>query len=369
MVHSKLQVGTEETPFRHKANISLSGTNKTEDIMNMGTKVLGVMGGTLELHVETRPGWARLAQTAEKGSSTLALESAPNWRPGDRIVLASTDYWADHSEEVVVKSVSGSTVTLESALSYQHWGSSQSYAGQTVDEQAEVGLLSRNVVVEGEETSSADGFGVQIMVMNGGQARLEGVELNRMGQKNVLRRYPIHFHMLGDAPASYVKNSVVHHAFNRCLVVHGTNRLAIEGNVCHAHIGHGYLLEVGAQTESSRATSACASASPRTASVCSRATARPRPSGSRTQTTSSGTTPRPARTVSASGTPCLSTRWASRRPKRSGHAAPLSASSRATSRIRTGRASTWTTDRGRTVQQDLPGTVHARTRPTDARPR
>jgi cell surface hyaluronidase len=167
VVHGKLQVGTEETPFRHKASISLTGTNKTENVMNMGTKVLGVVGGTLELHGETRPSWTQLAQTAEKGSSTLTLDSAPNWRPGDRIVVASTDYWADQSEEVVVKSLSGSTVTLESALRYQHWGSSQSYAGQTVDERAEVGLLSRNVVVEGEETSSADGFGGQIMVMNG----------------------------------------------------------------------------------------------------------------------------------------------------------------------------------------------------------
>jgi hypothetical protein len=69
-----------------------------------------------------------------------------------------------------------------------------------------------------------------------------------MGQKNVLRRYPIHFHMLGDAPDSYVKSSVVHYAFNRCLVVHGTNRLAIGGNVCHYHIGHGYFLEDGAET-------------------------------------------------------------------------------------------------------------------------
>ena len=248
VVHGKLQVGTEATPFRHKASISLTGTNKTENVMNMGTKVLGVMGGTLELHGETRPGWTRLAQTAEKGSSTLTLESALNWRPGDRIVVASTDYWADQSEEVVIKSISGSTVTLESALRYQHWGSSQSYAGETVDERGEVGLLSRNVVIEGEETSSADGFGGQIMVMNGGQARLEGVELNRMGQKNFLRRYPIHLHMLGDAPDSYVKSSVVHHAFNRCLVVHGTNRLAIEGNVCHDHIGHGYFLEDGAET-------------------------------------------------------------------------------------------------------------------------
>ena len=117
-----------------------------------------------------------------------------------------------------------------------------------MDERAEVALLSHNVKIEGEETSSVDGFGGQIVVMGGGNARLDGVELARIGQKNILRRYPIHFHMLGDAGAgSYLKNSSLHHTSNRCVTIHGTNQLTVQGNVCYDHLGHGYFLEDGAE--------------------------------------------------------------------------------------------------------------------------
>jgi hypothetical protein len=130
--------------------------------------------------------------------------------------------------------ISGNTVTMDKALAYTHWGTTQTFDGRVVDERAEVALLSHNATIEGEGASSTDGFGGQIMVMSGGSAHLEGVELTRMGQRGILRHYPIHFHMLGDADAgSYLKNSSLHHTFNHCMTVHGTNYLTLEGNVCH----------------------------------------------------------------------------------------------------------------------------------------
>ncbi len=86
--------------------------------------------------------------------------------------------------------------------------------------------------------------------MNGGVARIEGAELTRMGQKAVLRRYPLHFHMLGDAGGrSYLEDSSLHHTYNRCVTVHGTNRLRIAGNTCFDHIGHGFFFEDGAEVD------------------------------------------------------------------------------------------------------------------------
>jgi cell migration-inducing and hyaluronan-binding protein len=247
MVHGKLQIGAEGAPFRHEATISLTGTNRDENVMGMGPKVLGVMGGTLELHGERRLSWTKLGATAARGSTQITLDEAPGWRAGDRIVISSTDYDPFQREEATIEAVSGNVVTLDRALAYTHWGRVQTFDGRSVDERAEVALLSHNVRIEGEEASSADGFGGQIMVMEGGNARLDGVELTRMGQKNILRRYPIHFHMLGDAPGSYLKNSSLHHTFNRCVTVHGTNRLTLQGNVCYDHLGHGYFLEDGAE--------------------------------------------------------------------------------------------------------------------------
>jgi len=250
MVHGRLQVGTESAPFGSKARIVLTGSDRSENVMNMGPKVLGVMGGTLDLHGERRDGWVRLAANAQRGQSKLTLSRNPGWRAGDRIVVSSTDYNPLQAEERTVTSVSGNTLTLDRALEHGHWGTLQTFDGKTVDERAEVALLSRNVVVEGEEASSAGGFGGQVMVMNGGVARVEGTELTRMGQKNILRRYPIHFHMLGEGgDASYLRSNSLHHTYNRCVTIHGTDRLDLTGNVCHDHLGHGFFFEDGAETD------------------------------------------------------------------------------------------------------------------------
>lgn len=258
MVHGKMEVGTPQDRFESRARIVLTGSDRSQNVMNMGAKVLGVMGGTLDVHGQERAGWTRLAATATKGASKLALVDASGWRAGDKIVVASTDYDPGQAEERTITAVSGNTVALDQPLAYTHWGTVQTVAGAPVDERAEVGLLSRNVTIEGEEATSGDGFGGQIMVMNEhmdgmtrpGVARIDGAELTRMGQKNVLRRYPLHFHMLGAAgDSSYLKNSSIHETFNRCLTVHGTDKLDIAGNVCHDHLGHGYFFEDGAETD------------------------------------------------------------------------------------------------------------------------
>lgn len=248
MVHGRLQIGTEQVPYRNRATITLTGSNESENIMNMGTKMLGVMGGTLEIHGEPRLSWTTLRTTADKGASQLTLARTPDWRPGDRIVIASTDFHFEHAEEVTIKSVSGSTVTFEPALKYQHWCQAETFASQTITECAEVGLLTRNIVVQGEAASSASGFGGHLMAMQGSSVRIEGAQFTRMGQKKKLGRYPIHFHLVGEAAGSYVKNTSIEHAFNRFLTIHATHQLLVSNNVAYDTIGHGYYFEDGIET-------------------------------------------------------------------------------------------------------------------------
>lgn len=247
VVHGKFRVGKETNRFDRRAVITLSGDDRSVDVMGMGTSVLGVMGGNLDLHGKDVVSWTGLASTAERGASEITLQEAPSWKPGDRIVIASTDYWSSHDEERTVTWVSGKTVELDRPLEYQHWGTVQSYGEHSLDERAEVGLLTRNIVVRGDSDSTTDGFGGHMMVMSGGRARIEGVEFANMGQRKALRRYPVHFHMDGSAPDSYLKESAIHHSFNRCVTVHGTNRLTIKDNVCFDHLGHGFFLEDGAE--------------------------------------------------------------------------------------------------------------------------
>lgn len=249
MVHGTLQAGSIKRPYTAEASITLTEESRDADVMGMGSRLLGVMGGTLQLIGPARDSWTQLGATAPAGARSIQLSEDVDWRVGDRIAIASTDYSSAHSEEAEVTAMNGRTVTLDRALRYLHFGELQQYGDTTLDERAEVALLSRNITVQGAEDSSSDGFGGQVMVEHGGRLRVRGVEFADMGQKSRLRRYPLHFHMEGSASESYIKNSSVHHSFNRCITIHGTDDLLVADNVCYDHVGHGFFLEDGAETD------------------------------------------------------------------------------------------------------------------------
>jgi cell surface hyaluronidase len=246
LVRGTFQAGTENSPYTHRAIITLTGTTGNPDVSGMGNKVLGV-SGRLELHGQRRAGWTRLDGTATAGATSIQLLTNPGWRVGDRLVLASSDYSPDRYDEVVVAGVSGRTLTLAAPLRYEHFGQVVTVHGTPVDERAEVGLLTRNITIQGD-TGGVPGYGGHIIVLAGAIAHVEGVELFQMGQRGKLARYPMHWHMAGDVTGQYFRNSSVWRTFNRCVTVHGTDNAVVRDNVCYDHTGHGYFLEDGAET-------------------------------------------------------------------------------------------------------------------------
>jgi len=245
MVHGRLEVGTPQHPFLNRAVITLTGNNPNEDQMGMGTKLLGVMGGVLDLHGEPRKGWTKLASSAPAGARQITVLDASGWRVGDRIVLASTDYNPRQAEVRTIQAIAGNTLTLDAPLKYPHFGE----VTFGVDQRGEVGLLTRNILIRGDDSSSSSGFGGHIMAMMGSTMRVSGVELYRMGQRNLLGRYPIHWHLMGKAPGQYIKHSSIHESFNRCVTIHGTSEVAVVGNVAYNTLGHCYFLEDGAESK------------------------------------------------------------------------------------------------------------------------
>jgi hypothetical protein len=244
-----LLCGSELQPFQHHFVITLTGNNPQEHALaDMGTKLLGVMGGQLELHGQNRVSWVHLAQTALAGTSQITLDRSVNWSKGDRLAIASTTYNPLQAEEVVIKAVSGTTVELSQPLKYTHWGQLQTFAGRTVDERAEVGLLSHNIVVQGDSGSIKNGFGGQSMFMHGSTVHIANVEFYHMGQFQRLARYPVHWHLAGNEVGNYIENSSVDHSFNRCITVHGTQNVLVRGNVAFDTIGHCYFIEDGSET-------------------------------------------------------------------------------------------------------------------------
>ena len=112
---------------------------------------------------------------------------------------------------------------------------------------AEVGLLSRNVVVQGDDQSKQQQFGGQIVFASSQLyddsiiGRLSNIETRNVGQGLKLGKYPIHFHMVGNVSKSYVKNCTVHHANNRAIAIHGVNHLTVSWNVVFDTRGHAVL--------------------------------------------------------------------------------------------------------------------------------
>lgn len=250
MVHGgQFQIGAQDFPFSKKATITLTGTDTGADNMNMGEKFLGAMnGGQIDFHGQNVKSWTRLTATAAKDATTITVEDATDWKVGDRIAIASTDYASSQAEEAAITAINGKTLTLDKPLKYMHFGVTQTYAARTLESRAEVALLNRNIVIRGEETSSKDGFGGHVMMMDTAKARFSNVEFTRLGQMGKLKRYPVHYHMQGDAgEGSYVRNSAWHHNFNRALTIHSTGKLLIQDNTAFDTVGHTYFLEDGGE--------------------------------------------------------------------------------------------------------------------------
>ncbi len=245
------RIGSPAQPFLKRATVTLTGNDQAENIMGMGTKCLCAMGGgALAVYGENRPSWTKLSASVNPGSSRVTLFEAGGWRAGEKIVIASSSLNPDEAEVrgIVTVSADGKTLTLDAGLSYAHFGQMQMVDGKSLDERAEVGLLSRNIVIQGDTSSDASKFGGHVMVMNNGsEAQIRGVEFRRMGQFNHLGRYPLHFHQMRDATGSFVAASSVHDSLQRGIVVHGSDNLRVERNVVFNTVGHGYVLEDGSE--------------------------------------------------------------------------------------------------------------------------
>ena len=180
----------------------------------------------------------------------------------------------------------GYALRLTRALKYTHWAETRYYdetgtaneGPHEVPLYAEVGLLSRNIIIQGSADSDAPNlFGATVFLHSEGDeslfadptltltltltlnltavlhsegdeslvARLSWVELRRAGQSFRVGRYPLHFHMIGNVRRSYVRYCSIHHTFNRAVTLHGINYLRIEYNVVFNVMGHALFIEDG----------------------------------------------------------------------------------------------------------------------------
>ncbi|CAG9461071.1 unnamed protein product [Pedinophyceae sp. YPF-701] len=294
------RIGTHNEPYKGQATVTMHGhPEDTQELPVYGSKVIGVRHGELLMHgMEKRPTWLRLVETATPGSNTLKLENTTNWQVGDKIVVAPSSIHAHEVDEVNITAITNnadgtSTLTVSPALQYTHLGVVTDMDGNVItptprgyidygrkllDHRAEVGILTRNVVFEGDESSARFQFGAQILAHThgakgvstipravnkaaylneygplgnlGGRSPLNilNVEVRNAGQAFRLGRYPIHFHLQGSTNSTIRGNSI-HHTFNRALTVHGSHGAIVENNVAFNNMGHAFFLEDGIEVD------------------------------------------------------------------------------------------------------------------------
>ena len=295
LVKGLFQIGTESKPFAHKATITLTTAfnNKEDSIESCGIKVLCTKeGGILNFHgTYSSPAWTRLedGNTAHIGDTSIRLEEQIEWQVGDEIVIVSTDFDPNQAERRTISAVSEDrhVVHFEEPLVYMHWGEIMDYHGHKVDQRAEIMHLNRSILIQGDASSDQDNFGGHVIIhskhFKGGHdmahhdqgmherashenmmaeaewlknwdapeyaaspeemSKLSGVEFTRMGQTGLMGRYPVHFHLVGNAKGAYVKNSSVYDSYQRCYTLHGTFGMLLENNVAYNSVGHCYFLE------------------------------------------------------------------------------------------------------------------------------
>ncbi|KXZ49223.1 hypothetical protein GPECTOR_22g814 [Gonium pectorale] len=256
-------IGSADKPYPGRANITLHGTPSSRDLPMYGAKALAVRQGVVTFFGQPKvPHYTTLNSTVDPGATSITVNGVVNWQVGDRIVIASSSFFANEVSEASITAVDTSStpgcsvLSLDTPTKYVHLGEIHSQPGVAtpLDMRAEVAVLTRNILLTGDSSSAVSMFGAQVMVNSpSGQApallRFDNVEVAQSGQAFHLGRYSIHWHLMGDlAFQSWVRGCSIHHTYNRAAAVHGTHRVLLQNNVAHDVMGHAFFLEDGIET-------------------------------------------------------------------------------------------------------------------------
>lgn len=247
-----LIVGTLQTPVPavHTARIRL---HHLEGMDPRDAPAIACCSGRMELHGSPLARtWIKLGADAEKGTSTVTLsEAMSDWRVGDEVLVTATSRAegsgtfrsgasrakVPRSEERKITAIEGATLTLDQPLIFDHSGSGK-FRG-------EVANLSRNVIVESADPAGVRGHTVYHKFSKGG---ISYARFAHLGKEDILGRYPIHYHLVGDSMrGSAVSGVAVVDSHNRWVTIHGTQYLIVQDCVGYKSVGHGYFLEDGTE--------------------------------------------------------------------------------------------------------------------------
>ncbi|WP_052574144.1 SUMF1/EgtB/PvdO family nonheme iron enzyme [Haloferula sp. BvORR071] len=213
-------------------------------------------GGRMDFHgAPLNRSWVKLGSSAGRGSREIELaELVEGWRAGDKVLFPATgmtDFYQveggrrvipsllkdSETEEAEILGMDKRGLLLKEPLKYKHEALGK-FRG-------EVANLSRNVIVESADPKGPRGHTVY---HRGSAGSISYAEFRHLGKKDVLGRYPIHFHLCADTMrGSSVIGASVWDSDNRWVTIHGSNYLLVKDCVGYRSTGHGYFFEDGTE--------------------------------------------------------------------------------------------------------------------------
>ena len=219
-------IGTEDVIFTNNFTIELAEIFRSEhfvldDIIEPPNKALITSGTNKFYGVKKNPSWTRLSIVARKDETILNLSENVDWVVGDDIVIASTSMEQEEIEYHTIKTIiSSKQIELENKLQYNHYGAGSPTVTDngTLDQRAEVGVLTRNIKIIGADDSD---WGCRIItpkytaresggprVTIEGNIYLQGVEISACGQRDTFQG-SLDFPFLNGASRNEINNCVI----------------------------------------------------------------------------------------------------------------------------------------------------------------
>jgi len=240
--------GNEPIPSEFTARIRL---HYLQGMDERDAPALVCCAARLELHgAPMHRTWLKLNREAAVGDTSVQLAEDPQgWHVGDEVIVTGSqqqykgDTFRNHSdvistEERRITAIDGNTIQLDKALQFAHAGSG--------DFRCEVANLSRNVIVESADPNGVRGHTLFHRFSRGG---ISYARFAHLGKENVLGRYAIHFHLIGDTMrGSSVIGAAIVDSYNRWITIHGADYLVVRDCIGYQSVGHGFFMEDGTET-------------------------------------------------------------------------------------------------------------------------
>jgi hypothetical protein len=162
----ELHIGNKTHPFLGLCTILLHGEKDAKHIVydnaiEAGNKLIANLNVMRIYGKQRSHHFSRLHMEAKKGDKKILIAKGMDIVAGDRLALLPTSFDNMASDDVFVTSYDNETgkTEIDRELDYYHWGHHESKADKYngADMRGEVLLLTRNIVIKGEDIESWGG--------------------------------------------------------------------------------------------------------------------------------------------------------------------------------------------------------------------